>query len=1495
MKIIPFKNYLLFIFFCFLGQSSYALTVLQPNGGETYTTGQIIAINWDKSDAGNNVSIELTTATNVVYWVITDPTSNDGIYNWTIPNSLTPGNYKIKIYETGTGLGVDFSDATFTITDPPANCSDDGVINITEPDVGELLTAGEIFSIHWTGSLKGSDCQVVIAYQVDEGPWMAIDFFTDDDGLYEWTVPENINSTNVDLSIIYTTYTSNGNAIGDILNDFSIQSSPCSHGATINLTEPDSEEILTSGTSFSIRWTGSLKGSACPVVIGYRVNDGNTVIITSSTSDDGAYTWSIPPDINSTNVDLVIAYTTRDANGNAVGDVQSNFTVRPTNNQYTVITPNGGEIYIKGSILPINWSNLGLGGIVSIELTNATNNTQLVIADPTNNDGAFDWQIPNDLPEGDYKIKIYQTGTGARVDYSNITFEITNAKTFIVTSSADLQDSRVGDGVCADSEGNCTLRAAIEEANTSNFKEKIVFVDNVNEITFLTAPPEILDSLLIDGGTTGQVKLNGSATNDPLVIKASNVEIYGLHFSQFQSDALLIGGNNANIKIGKTGKGCVFTQNGFGVFLSDTLNHLTFQGNYFGTTPNFESNLGNSCGLDVSGKIGTQITNVLFGEGFNSTASNFVCNNTGLGLGLMNTQNAVITGNYFGTDNSESKNMGNGIAILLKGGQIGGNASLKNVIAYNGRGIQTIGPDLMVTYNHLYKNDLAILSNNGKSRFSRNVLECNNRLIFGDNNHEPAILSVSIDSIKGTAGAFDTVEVYLSNQMECEHTPCQPNQFLGLAYADINGNWTMVNTFSLQLNDALVAISIDSENNSSHVSTCYYVLPDDCALAQPLPINSAACSSVGIVLDLKQMTNSRPTPLSNCATNYAGNDAWYQLIVPASGNFLLRTKLNNKVVPVIEIYNECGSLALPECEVLDSTPFLMILQDFTPNSTRYIRVWDKNNAVVNSEGAALLHLTAHELVGDQSEWEICDYENIIDKNPTNLVRRDATTFILDYKSDASPTEVATNNETLVASGLNLEKECFCGTQPIQLWSTTNPINMEDRRMAAKRKLRVDTTTYNYLFESTEFQVNSYAIGQQHNTRVDMDKTGNFVMVWKDEQRRHNYGRIYKNSGNPITQEFQIGTSEKTQYATDLAMEENGDFVVVWQEIDQSSNNSAFSIYGKRYDKNGNKKEDIFNITKKAYIGFDDAPNYGLTPRVAVNNTGAFIVTWRVEKQLFAQKFDHTTALSGSLIEVSPPEHNDIGDQLAIALQNNGEFIITWSDTLQQKKDIYAQRFNETGMKIGNTILVNSHLQNNQANPDIAINPDGTFIITWESYHQVHATSNYDIYAQRFDAIGNKIGTEFLVNTYTTNAQRNPSIAAFDNNTFVIAWSSFGQDKFAEGIYATLFSPNGNPIAPIFKDSTRGALGPEFRMNAYEEPQQNYPHLATNGLDLFIGAWEDGYNDGSFEGIFAQRYEVDTIDNKIIFYPIGTATPAKLMGEKLSYPTTYYQSTAKAKK
>jgi len=39
--------------------------------------------------------------------------------------------------------------------------------------------------------------------------------------------------------------------------------------------------------------------------------------------------------------------------------------------------------------------------------------------------------------------------------------------TFVVNSTVDAPDVNPGDGICADANGNCTLRAAIQEGNAA--------------------------------------------------------------------------------------------------------------------------------------------------------------------------------------------------------------------------------------------------------------------------------------------------------------------------------------------------------------------------------------------------------------------------------------------------------------------------------------------------------------------------------------------------------------------------------------------------------------------------------------------------------------------------------------------------------------------------------------------------------------------------------------------------------------------------------------------------------------------------------------------------------------------------------------------------------------------------------------------------------------------------------------------------------------------
>ncbi len=87
--------------------------------------------------------------------------------------------------------------------------------------------------------------------------------------------------------------------------------------------------------------------------------------------------------------------------------------------------------------------------------------------------------------------------------------------------------------------------------------------------------------------------------------------------------------------------------------------------------------------------------------------------------------------------------------------------------------------------------------------------------------------------------------------------------------------------------------------------------------------------------------------------------------------------------------------------------------------------------------------------------------------------------------------------------------------------------------------------------------------------------------------------------------------------------------------------------------------------------------------------------------------------------------------------------------------------------VGNEFLVNTYVLDSQANPSVASFRNGNFIVTWWS--DLQDGSNYGIYGQLFDNIGNKIGNEFQVNTYTTDRQQLASVASFSNGNFVVTW------------------------------------------------------------------------------------------------------------------------------
>jgi uncharacterized repeat protein (TIGR01451 family) len=223
--------------------------------------------------------------------------------------------------------------------------------------------------------------------------------------------------------------------------------------------------------------------------------------------------------------------------------------------------------------------------------------------------------------------------------------------TFTVDSSADTADASVGDGVCADAAGSCTLRAAIAESNASaDSKDTIAFTGPLS-IALESELPTITDPVDIDGTTqpgcagSPTVEVRATGNRNGLVLNAGNSTVCGLVLNRL-FDAIQ-------------------------VFSSDN----RIEGNFIGT--------------DVAGAAALANEHVginVFSGARNQFDRNVVSGNRGNGLEILAFSSGnVIQGNHFGTNATGTAALPNGgldLSINSDNDTIGGTvAAARNVIA----------------------------------------------------------------------------------------------------------------------------------------------------------------------------------------------------------------------------------------------------------------------------------------------------------------------------------------------------------------------------------------------------------------------------------------------------------------------------------------------------------------------------------------------------------------------------------------------------------------------------------------------------------------------------------------------------------------------------------------------------------------------------------------------------------------------------------------------
>ena len=423
----------------------------------------------------------------------------------------------------------------------------------------------------------------------------------------------------------------------------------------------------------------------------------------------------------------------------------------------------------------------------------------------------------------------------------------------------------------------------------------------------------------------------------------------------------------------------------------------------------------------------------------------------------------------------------------------------------------------------------------------------------------------------------------------------------------------------------------------------------------------------------------------------------------------------------------------------------------------------------------------------------------------------------------------------------------------------------------------------------EFRVNEFTEGQQQHPEITGLADGGFVVTWQSTDGRQEdkdslavKARIFNADGTERVSEFLVNEfTQGYQQQAEVVSLKDGGFIITWNSIDhQQGDTHSNGVKARIFNADGTERVSEFLVNENT----EDAQ---IDSSVTELDNGSIAFTWMTrdieqDGSLYAIKArifnaDGTEQVSEFLVNsyINGSQNNP----KITALEGSG-FIITWFSLDRQQGDndggaVKARIFDADGNELVSEFLVNNYIDGAQAYPQITALADGGFIITWASTdHQQGDTSGYAVKARIFNADGTERVGEFLVNEYTYQTQVHPDITTLADGGFVITWHSLdGQQGDEDGlsVNARIFNADGTERVS------------EFLVNENTAGYQYHPTITSLEDGGFVIAWyhynpEDGQLGYAIQArIFNADGTQRTIDDTETNVTLGTEDDDTIIG------------------
>lgn len=296
----------------------------------------------------------------------------------------------------------------------------------------------------------------------------------------------------------------------------------------------------------------------------------------------------------------------------------------------------------------------------------------------------------------------------------------------------------------------------------------------------------------------------------------------------------------------------------------------------------------------------------------------------------------------------------------------------------------------------------------------------------------------------------------------------------------------------------------------------------------------------------------------------------------------------------------------------------------------------------------------------------------------------------------------------------------------------------------------------------------------------------------------------------------------------------GGAIIVWRDYRNVTNN--YDIYTQRIDAEGNT---LWDANGTAIC---TAPNNQDDPMLCTDGKGGAFITWRdlraggIDWNIYVQNINSTGHVQWLIDGIQIINNTLAQVNPKIVSDGQGGAYVTWDDNRDGNYDIYAQRVNAVGDTLWTTngigVVIDS---SSQSGNQLISDGFNNSIVVWED----DRNGNSDVYAQKLDLAGNVIWTsngvavcDYLANQYYTQLAPDGAGGA------IFVWNDYrdsNNDIYAQRIDSTgteMWTANGEAICDVTDD-------------------QNTPKIAADGNGGAIISWNDRRSGIDYD-IYAQR-------------------------------------------